>query len=78
MALITRGNEKLAEELLGRQSEILLTLYGDGTEEETLEPSMDAKDKPSETADTDADADTESKDEQTTEDKSSTEDTEEE
>lgn len=78
MALITRGNEKLAEELLGRQSEILLTLYGDGTEEETLEPSMDAKDKPSETADTDADAGTESEDAQTAEDENSTEDTEEE
>ena len=76
MALITRGNEKLAEELLGRQGEILLTLYGDGTEEETLEPSMDAKDKPSETADTDAG--TESEDAQTAEDESSTEDTEEE
>ena len=78
MALITRGNEKLAEELLGRQSEILLTLYGDGTEEEALEPSMDAKDKPSETADTDADASTESKDAQTAEDENSTEDTKEE
>lgn len=78
VALITRGNEKLAEELLGRQSEILLTLYGDGTEEETLEPSMDAKDKPSETADTDADAGTESEDAQKAEDENSTEDTEEE
>ena len=76
VALITRGNEKLAEELLGRQSEILLTLYGNGTEEEALEPSMDAKDKPSETADTDAG--TESEDAQTAEDESSTEDTEEE
>lgn len=76
MALITRGNEKLAEELLGRQSEILLTLYGDGTEEEALEPSMDAKDKPSETAD--ADAGTESEDAQTAEDENSTEDTKEE
>lgn len=76
MALITRGNEKLAEELLGRQSEILLTLYGDGTKEEALEPSMDAKDKSSETAD--ADAGTESKDAQTAEDENSTEDTKEE
>ena len=39
---------------------------------------MDAKDKPSETADTDADAGTESKDAQTAEDENSTEDTKEE
>lgn len=31
-ALISRGNEKLSEELLERQSEILSTLYGDGME----------------------------------------------
>lgn len=46
VALISRGNEKLADELLERQSEILTTLYGDGTEaeEELLEPSMEAED----------------------------------
>ena len=76
VALITRGNEKLAEELLGRQSEILLTLYGDGTEAEALEPSMDAKGEASETAD--PDAGTEAEDAQTAEDENSTEDTEDE
>lgn len=42
VALISRGNETLANELLERQSEILTTLYGDGaeTEDELLEPSM--------------------------------------
>lgn len=46
VALISRGNEKLANELLERQSEILTTLYGDGTEteDELLEPSMEAGD----------------------------------
>ena len=41
-ALICRGNEKLTEQLLTRQSEILNELYGDGPEEntETLEASM--------------------------------------
>lgn len=76
VALITRGNEKLAEELLGRQSEILLTLYGDGTEEEPLTSSMDTEGEPSETAD--PDAGTEAEDAQTAEDENSTEDTEDE
>lgn len=76
VALITRGNEKLAEELLGRQSEILLTLYGDGTEEEPLTSSMDTEGEPSETAD--PDAGTETEDAQTAEDENSTEDTEDE
>lgn len=42
VALISRGNEKLSEELLERQSEILSTLYGDGMElsNEDLESSM--------------------------------------
>ena len=55
VALITRGNEKLAEELLGRQSEILLTLYGDGTEEEPLTSSMDTEGEPSDGPNPDAD-----------------------
>ena len=76
VALITRGNEKLAEELLGRQSEILLTLYGDDTEEEPLTSSMDTEGEPSETAD--PDAGTEAEDAQTAEDENSTEDTEDE
>lgn len=76
VALITRGNEKLAEELLGRQSEILLTLYGDGTEEEPLTSSMDTEGEPSETADPDAGI--EAEDVQTAEDENSTEDTEDE
>lgn len=76
VALITRGNEKLAEELLGRQSEILLTLYGDGTEEEPLTSSMDTEGEPSETADPDAGI--EAEDAQTAEDENSTEDTEDE
>lgn len=76
VALITRGNEKLAEELLGRQSEILLTLYGDGTQEESLTSSMDTEGEPSETAD--PDAGTEAEDAQTAEDENSTEDTEDE
>lgn len=44
VALISRSNEKLAGELLERQSEILLTLYGDGTDPETeeLTSSLDA------------------------------------
>ena len=44
VALISRGNKKLAGELLERQSEILLTLYGDGTDPETeeLTSSLDA------------------------------------
>ena len=43
MALVSRGNGKLAGELLERQSEILASLYGDGTElpDGELEPSMD-------------------------------------
>lgn len=43
VALISRGNEKLANELLERQSEILLTLYGDGmdADDDQLESSMD-------------------------------------
>ena len=42
VALINRGNEKLSEELLSRQAEILTTLYGDGLElsDEELESSM--------------------------------------
>lgn len=41
-ALICRGNEKLSEQLLTRQSEILNDIYGDSLEEntETLESSM--------------------------------------
>lgn len=34
VALISRGNDSLAEELLGRQDEILTTLYGDSSESE--------------------------------------------
>ena len=56
VALITRGNEKLAEELLGRQSEILLTLYGDDTEEEPLTSSMDTEGEPSDSLDADTEA----------------------
>ena len=56
VALITRGNEKLAEELLDRQSEILLTLYGDGTEEEPLTSSMDTEGEPSDSLDADTEA----------------------
>lgn len=43
VALISRGNKELATELLERQSNILITLYGDGldSEENTLESSMD-------------------------------------
>ena len=43
VALVSRGNGKLAEELLERQSGILAALYGDGTElpDGELEPSMD-------------------------------------
>ncbi len=55
VALITRGNEKLAEELLGRQSEILLTLYGDGTQEESLTSSMDTEGEPADSPNPDAD-----------------------
>lgn len=42
VALISRGNDSLAEELLGRQDEILTTLYGDGSEseDELLESSL--------------------------------------
>ena len=42
VALISRGNDALATELLERQTEILTTLYGDSseTEEEFLESSM--------------------------------------
>lgn len=39
-ALISRGNEALAEDLLGRQGDILVTLYGDGTSEEELTSSL--------------------------------------
>lgn len=39
-ALISRGNEALAEDLLGRQGDILVTLYGDGTTEEELTSSL--------------------------------------
>lgn len=34
VAFISRGNDSLAEELLGRQDEILTTLYGDSSESE--------------------------------------------
>lgn len=34
VALISRGNDSLADELLERQDEILTTLYGDGSESE--------------------------------------------
>lgn len=42
VALISRGNETLANDLLDRQNEILTTLYGDGseTDEELLESSL--------------------------------------
>ena len=39
-ALISRGNEALAEDLLGRQDDILVTLYGDGSTEEELTSSF--------------------------------------
>lgn len=44
VALISRGNEALTNELLKRQTEILTTLYGEdlGSEDETLESSMEA------------------------------------
>ena len=44
VALISRGNEKLAEELLARQSETLSSLYG--TEQETT-PLEDVPEEPS-------------------------------
>ncbi len=42
VALISRGNEALTNDLLDRQNEILTTLYGDGTEteEELLKSSL--------------------------------------
>ncbi len=42
VALISRGNDSLADELLKRQNEILTLLYGDGTEseDELLESSL--------------------------------------
>lgn len=51
VALISRGNEKLSNELLERQSEILSTLYGDGLElsDEELESSMNAPEQSAET-----------------------------
>lgn len=56
VALISRGNDALATELLERQSEILTTLYGDGseTEDELLESYMNssAGDVPTDTAGT--------------------------
>jgi pilus assembly protein CpaB len=39
-ALICRGNETLAEDLLGRQDDILVTLYGDGSTDEELTSSL--------------------------------------
>lgn len=43
VALISRGNDALADELLERQSEILFSLYGDGTSDEDLsDPFMDS------------------------------------
>lgn len=44
VALISRGNEALTNELLKRQTEILTTLYGENldSEDETLESSMEA------------------------------------
>ena len=39
-ALISRGNEALAEDLLGRQDDIRVTLYGDGSTEEELTSSF--------------------------------------
>ena len=39
-ALISRGNEALAEDLLGRQGDILVTLYGDGSGDEELTSSL--------------------------------------
>lgn len=56
VALISRGNEVLATELLEHQAEILTTLYGDGfeTEEDLLESSMNSSsaNAPADTADT--------------------------
>ena len=51
-ALINRGNETLAKDLLDRQDEILITLYGDGTEDEELTSSLlvDPETEPTETA----------------------------
>lgn len=44
VALISRGNEALTNELLKRQTEILTTLYGENldSEDETLESSMES------------------------------------
>lgn len=60
-ALINRGNETLAKDLLDRQDEILITLYGDGTEEEELTSSLigvDPEAEPSETVASDLTEDT--------------------
>lgn len=48
VALISRGNETLANDLLDRQNEILSTLYGDGseTDEELLESSLTGTEEP--------------------------------
>ena len=44
VALISRGNEKLSEELLGRQSEILSNLYGGGMELPDDSPELSGSD----------------------------------
>ncbi len=44
VALISRGNEKLSEELLERQSEILSALYGDGMELPDGSPELSGSD----------------------------------
>ena len=48
VALISRGNETLANDLLDRQNEILTTLYGDGSESEEvlLESSLTETEEP--------------------------------
>jgi len=50
-ALISRGNEALAEDLLGRQDDILVTLYGDGSGNEELTSSL-TPEMPMDTPDT--------------------------
>lgn len=54
VALISRGNETLANDLLDRQNEILSTLYGDGseTDEELLESSLTGTEEPLSPSDT--------------------------
>lgn len=69
VALISRGNEALTNELLKRQTEILTTLYGENldSEDETLESSMESASQTSPNVSASPESETETTTEETVE-----------